>query len=130
MSVPLGRPFEVLPGKEVAMLCRLMLSIGIAAIGLSAVPLHAVAQTQPQPQSLCGDRKDIAERLDAKYDETPNGIGITNEGKLLEVFASDDGTWTILMTRPNGQSCLVIHGEGWKHLAKEQPPQISDDTIF
>jgi hypothetical protein len=33
----------------------------------------------------------------------------------LEVFASVDGTWSILMTIPGGRTCIVSAGEqGWE----------------
>jgi hypothetical protein len=38
-------------------------------------------------------------------------------GHLVEVFASNDGTsWTIVVTRPDGWSCIVAVGEDWEML--------------
>jgi hypothetical protein len=47
----------------------------------------------------------------------PNGIGLTDAGNLLEVLSADDGsTWSIIVTTPDGMSCLVATGEAWKEL--------------
>ncbi|WP_280800260.1 MULTISPECIES: hypothetical protein [unclassified Mesorhizobium] len=32
---------------------------------------------------------------------------------MLEIFVSDQGTWTILATDTHGQSCIITAGEGW-----------------
>jgi hypothetical protein len=40
-------------------------------------------------------------------------------GRLLEVFATGSGsTWTIVMTRPDGTSCVVASGEAWPERRK------------
>ena len=37
--------------------------------------------------------------------------------RLVEVFASNNGTsWTIVVTRPDGLSCIVAVGEDWETL--------------
>ena len=32
---------------------------------------------------------------------------------ILEVFVSEQGTWTILATDTHGLSCVISAGEGW-----------------
>ena len=34
----------------------------------------------------------------------------------LEVLASDGGTWTIIVTRLAGRSCVVASGEAWEEV--------------
>lgn len=34
----------------------------------------------------------------------------------IEVYASPDGTWTIVTTRPDGMSCLMAAGQAWETL--------------
>jgi len=51
-------------------------------------------------------------------------LGVTAQGALVEVLSADEGeTWTIILTTPQGRSCLVAAGEGWrsKTLAAEAP---------
>jgi hypothetical protein len=37
-------------------------------------------------------------------------------GKLLEIMVSSAGSWSILLTRPDRQTCVVATGEGWESL--------------
>jgi len=56
-------------------------------------------------------RKKIAEALVAR--------GVTSGGGLVEVLTDAKGaTWTIIVTTPEGVSCLVADGEGWRTMPK------------
>ncbi len=63
--------------------------------------------------NACGARGKFLEYLSAKFNEVPVGIGLTTDGKVLEVFASGRGTWTILVTMPAGATCSLMSGEAW-----------------
>lgn len=81
-----------------------------AAIFLSA--------TSVQAQIVCVPRSDVLAHLAKKYHEAPVAIGVTSAGALVEVLTTGDGaTWTIIVTGPNGLSCLVAAGEGWRTLS-------------
>ncbi len=70
----------------------------------------AVAQSMP-----CTERKVAIRHLEGKFSEAPVAIGLTNTGAVLEVLTSDEGrSWTILVTMPDGNTCLVAAGEAWK----------------
>ncbi len=89
-------------------------------------PLGAHAQTQSQTQ-LCDQRADIIGSLAEKYREAPVAIGVTSTGGIVEVLTTSDGaTWSIIVSNPNGTSCLVAAGEGWRALrfnyAATDPP--------
>jgi len=38
---------------------------------------------------------------------------VTQPGQVLELFASSSGSWTMVVTTPNGTSCLIAAGENW-----------------
>jgi hypothetical protein len=41
-------------------------------------------------------------------------MGLHQNNTLLEVYASEEtGTWTILVTRPDGVACLIAAGQMW-----------------
>lgn len=68
-----------------------------------------------QSRPTCLDRDRALEILASKYSEFPVAAGLTSQAGLLEVLATIDGkTWTILITTPNGISCYVTSGEGWR----------------
>ena len=83
---------------------KLLLGVGFAMVATSAM-------AAPQ----CDERGSVLKLLAEKYKESPVAIGVTNNGGLVEVLSTGNGgTWSIIMTTPQGMSCLVAAGEGWK----------------
>jgi len=73
----------------------------------------AIAGTQ-----ACTEHKAAIRHLEGKFSETPAAVGLTNTGAMLEVLTSDMGrSWTILVTKPDGNTCLVATGEAWKMIS-------------
>ncbi len=92
---------------------RLAVTIGLA----TATPI-AEAQTR----TACAERDAVVARLADRYGETLQSIGLQSNSAVVEVYASaDTGTWTILMTRPDGISCLIASGESWQKDVAEAP---------
>lgn len=88
---------------------------------LAAVP----AQVAPAAagQTFCAERTQIAERLTSKYAEQLVGGGMQSADGLLEVWTTTTGaTWTILMTRPDGVSCVMATGTDWYSRVPEMKP--------
>ncbi|MEE8202307.1 MAG: hypothetical protein V3S95_00490 [Alphaproteobacteria bacterium] len=69
-----------------------------------------------QESAPCVKRSDFLKHLSSNYDEAPVAMGVTASGRVLEVVASDHGSWTIIVTMPNGISCGIASGESWEHL--------------
>lgn len=66
-------------------------------------------------QGACDRRERVLSLLAEKYQETPVAVGVTTQGSLVEVLSHDTGkTWTIVITSPQGISCLLLTGEDWK----------------
>jgi hypothetical protein len=38
---------------------------------------------------------------------------VANDGSLFEIFVSDKGTWSLLITNGKKISCIVAAGEMW-----------------
>lgn len=65
----------------------------------------------------CDQRQKVIGHLATKYQEAPVAVGVTSTGRLVEVLSTDDGqTWTIILSHPDGTSCLLAAGEGWRKL--------------
>ncbi len=83
-----------------------------------SLPAAALALTASGAEAnlLCGDRDKIIAALSDKYHEDRQSMGIVGQdGKgVLEVFASDQGTWTILITSAKGATCVVAAGVNWQ----------------
>lgn len=91
-----------------------VLRILTLSVAIALVSSTAMAQGQ-RPQ--CNERDNVLNLLGKKYGETVSAIGVANTGGLIEVLHDPkDGSWTIIMTTPQGMSCLVAAGEGWRNL--------------
>lgn len=84
------------------------------ALGPNGAMAQAQAPAQAQQQQ-CDERTKVLGHLANKYQEAPVAIGVTSSGGLVEVLSTGDGnTWTIIVSNPNGTSCLLAAGEGWR----------------
>lgn len=73
-------------------------------------------------EGFCAPRDMLVGRLAERYSERQQSIGLAGNDIMLEVFASEDsGTWTILMTRADGTSCLVASGTAYETVAAAPP---------
>ena len=80
------------------------LAVAAAIAGLT--PSLAVAN--------CGPHQEMIKVLAKKYLESPKAVGTVNDDKLVELFVSAQGSWTILVTRTNGSSCIIAAGQNWE----------------
>lgn len=95
---------------------RIPLTLTLAA--MAAIPAHA------EPER-CGDRATITDRLKSGYGEEFAGGGLRNSESIYEVWMSaESGTWTILMTRPDGKSCVMAAGTNWRESLPAKPAGI------
>ena len=67
---------------------------------------------------MCGERHAVIANLEKTYSEAPVSIGLASNGAVIEVLASPSGSFTILLTQPNGLSCVMAAGENWENLPK------------
>lgn len=61
----------------------------------------------------CGKHKDIVAFLGTKFKETRQGMGLINAGQMMELYISEAGSWTVLITRPDGVTCFGPVGMNW-----------------
>jgi len=74
--------------------------------------------------SNCAPRDMVISRLTEKYGESQQIIGLTSDQRLLEVFGSaETGTWTILITGPRAESCVVSVGREFQNIQDALPPE-------
>ncbi len=84
------------------------------ALLLGAVAAGSAAATE-QPPAACGPHTDVIKALGDKFHETQSATALTSTGTLLEVLTASDGsTWTIIVSRPDGLSCVVAAGQNWQ----------------
>lgn len=96
---------------------RAVSTAALTAVLLSvSFPASAQAPTTGVP---CSERENIVAKLEAQFAERQTGIGLTAQGRLIEIFAADDGTWTMLLTTAENVSCVVNHGVNWYERSTE-----------
>ena len=96
----------------------------------TALLLGAVAVASPaladQAPTACGPHADVIKALGSKFHETQSATALTSAGTLLEVLTADDGaTWTIIVSRPDGLSCVVAAGQNWQDKANQSATAIA-----
>jgi hypothetical protein len=90
------------------------LSLGIGGM----IAASDIAYGTPQ----CDTRDRVLAFLADRYGETRQSVGLAGEAAVMELFAAEDtGTWTITMTLPDGQMCLVASGAGYEVVTEELP---------
>ena len=100
-------------------------TILLAGLGaLTVMASAADAQTAPA-EFQCSARPFLVDKLRERYAEVPVAMGLQSNGTGLEVFASRRAnTWSVVITAPNGVSCLVSEGQSWETL-----PQLVDGPV-
>ncbi len=71
---------------------------------------------------VCAERDSFLKYFKTKYSEVPVAVGVGSAGGLVEVLSSKAGdSWSIIITSPEGRSCLVSTGWGWRVLEPTKP---------
>jgi hypothetical protein len=85
-------------------------------IATATLVFGTVAMAPPaEAQVSCGQRDKIVSKLELTYGESRTGAGLNGSTSIVEIWASaKTGTWTILMSRPDGISCVMASGESWE----------------
>lgn len=93
----------------------------MAVVALAATTVMIMAHAPAAEAKTCGPRTALVEYLGAKHREKQTAIGLTASGRLMEIFASANGSWTMLLTQANGNACVVATGKAWASVVPEPP---------
>lgn len=86
----------------------------VTALAFGVFSASASAQQMGGQPAACGDRGDVLSQLKDKYKELPTAFGMTGNGAVVELMTAEDGNWTLLLSFPNGHSCMMAAGQGWE----------------
>ena len=87
----------------------------VVALLLSAAPANA--------QQVCLLHGTAVAQLASQHSEQVLGRGLIRDGKtVVEIFVSEAGTWTAVVTDTQGRSCVVASGVSWTRV-----PQVVGD---
>jgi hypothetical protein len=82
-----------------------------AGIVLLAAAGQAAAQIP-----RCAPRAEMVATLNQTFSESHQALGFLSPSLLLEVFVSDGGGFTIVVTGTDGVSCVLAVGVGWENM--------------
>lgn len=72
--------------------------------------LMALSSASANAEAFCGPRADIIQGLREIHKESRVADGLF-DGRIMEIFAARrGGSWTVVITDPNGTSCIVAAG--------------------
>ena len=108
------KTFDNVIAKPSSVVARLFLSIAVAMLLLAG----AAFMVQPVAAQQAGvPHAEVVKTLGDRYAEESVGLGIDQNGGVIELFTSKDGvTWTIVLTMPNGLSRVIATGESWMQI--------------
>lgn len=89
-------------------------------LSLMLIVTHPV--TSHAQRGPCGPRDVILEQLESMFGEVPAGRGLIPGGSAITELLINpaDGSWTFILTRPDGISCGVLSGDGWEFAVQEE----------
>ena len=96
------------------MTSRNLLSMICSLGGAAMLTILFISTPAAAGGPICVERAKLLQGLTAKYNEQRKGVGITSaETGALEFYASEKGTWTIVVTTTGGQTCILATGHSW-----------------
>ena len=89
---------------------NMLLALSVGIVGIT----FAMNTASANPAN-CAKRTVMVEKLNERFGESRQSVGLTPGGQAIEVFAHPGtGTWTILLTLPNGTSCMMASGHAYQ----------------
>ena len=94
-------------------------AIIVAAFGVTFAILATAAPAQMQVRSQCGPHTQLIALLATRYLEAPKAIGTVSGSHYMEIYVSQAGSWTVLVTSADGISCIIAAGSNWEDVPFE-----------
>lgn len=93
---------------------RMMFALSLGFAGILLILTTTSAYSNP---ANCAKRTILVQKLNERYGETQQSTGLTPGGHVFETFAHPEtGTWTLLITLPEGISCMVASGKAYQNI--------------
>ncbi|NKB56591.1 MAG: hypothetical protein GKS00_09660 [Alphaproteobacteria bacterium] len=100
-------------------------SAALFILGFSLISSPVGVADEPA-KSTCESRTAVLDFLSTRYSEAPIAMGMSKDGGVVEILTSGPGsTFTIIVTMPNGLTCMVAAGDSWESLT----PRVSARRI-
>ena len=97
---------------------RLLIVALLCLPALLCFPVPTLAQELP-----CASRERVLQFVIDQRGETRLATGRAAQAAGIELYAAESGSWTLLLTLPDGRSCLLANGDGFAGTDGLQPPR-------
>ena len=87
---------------------------------LAAMVLACLAMPAQAQSPFCAPREHLIAELVLRFGERLEHVGLQADNTLVEIWVSETGSFTVLITGPDGLSCVGASGKNWWSL-KELP---------
>lgn len=88
---------------------KLPLIAAITALAALAGP------TDVAEAAVCGTRDSVTKLLSNRYKEVPVALGMVSDRGVMEIYVADDkATWSIVVTTPQGRTCIIAAGQNYE----------------
>jgi hypothetical protein len=95
----------------------------IASVFALSAFFLATGHASAQQNRNCAPRAVVVEKLATQFGESRQSMGLGGNNQVVEIFASaETGSWTIVVSTPQGISCVVAAGQGYESMAEQLPP--------
>ena len=85
----------------------------VSAVILATLMIAHPHSAASQMMRSCAARSEVVNFLDKNFAERLTAVGLVNQNAMLEVYAAQSGTWTLLITDVHGVSCILLSGDSW-----------------
>lgn len=94
------------------------ISLPAAALGAAFLWVSPI-----KAQAPCMAHETLTAYLAERFAEQPRGLGLITDQRVMELFVSAEGTWSVVLTDRHGIACLVMAGEGWDQVPAPPAPE-------
>ncbi|MBZ0217543.1 MAG: hypothetical protein K8F25_13375 [Fimbriimonadaceae bacterium] len=77
----------------------------------------------PAFAGICMTRDEMAGFLSGRYNEDRVAIGLVGVEVMMELFVSEAGTWSVVLTNVRGTSCINAAGGAWETVPPPKDPE-------
>ncbi len=93
----------------------------LSVLGLTfALTVPAQAKS-PIAEVLCEPTQRLHDKLKGQFRSERVATGMRGPEQIMEVWSSERGDWTMVVTYAAGTSCIVAMGQDWHTHAEDKP---------
>lgn len=99
--------------------------MNVFAKAATALAFAAAAIAPSGAYAQCASSDEVKSLLSENYQENKRAMGVVGESRIIELFVSAEGSWTLVMTQPTGRACIIAAGQDWE----DMPMQVAGRGI-